>query len=314
MDRAHSDQIEDAPQLERMYRTIPAWKELLAAVRAGRREFEGLLAKAGLLGEDGPSTSAVHSYQGVELHAFILGIVSAGRWEEVQTKSFLTYASHWIDDFFDSPAKVVNARQMLADRHDIRRALANMGRAGQIGFAMAGHARHPAAVFKALHRMLYGGLVQRAKEYERRRALVGEYLDVAMQFVDPWLIAEIRSLQPEAYWTTNKTVLELLNAAEPNLDFTASELWNLVYAPALYYEDAKEERACGELSFEEHDAPRLPEMLRMVRLGAKYLARALLSGSSRALQLRFAARTLPNLPDEIAIEYRALWEERMMPL
>jgi hypothetical protein len=32
--------------------------------------------------------------------------------------------------------------------------------------------------------------------------------------------------------------LEISNAAERELDFTASELWNLVYAPALYYQDA----------------------------------------------------------------------------
>ncbi|MHB8384461.1 MAG: hypothetical protein ACYDC3_19225, partial [Candidatus Binataceae bacterium] len=60
----------------------------------------------------------------------------------------------------------------------------------------------------------------------------------------------MRRLQPEAYWSTNKTVLELLYAAEATLDYTQGELWNLIYAPALYYQDADEERKHCELSFE----------------------------------------------------------------
>jgi hypothetical protein len=72
---------------------------------------------------------------------------------------------------------------------------------------------------------------------------VREYLDVATRFVDPRMVEAIRKLQPEAYWTTNKSVLEISNAAERELDFNTAELWNLVYPPALYYQDAEEERA-----------------------------------------------------------------------
>ena len=310
IDRIHSDHLGEVSHLDTLYCTIPSGKDLLAAVRAGHAEFRDMLAKAGLLDEYGLSTSTVHDYQDIEVHAFILGIVSAGRWDEVQTKSFLTYASHWIDDFFDSPAKVIDPARLLADRSDIRQALANMGRVGQVGFAMANRARHPAAVYKALHRMLYGGLVQRAGDYAERHALVEEYLAVATQFVDPRLVAEIQRLQPEAYWTTNKTVLELLNAAEEEVDFNTSELWNLVYASALYYEDVQEERAQGEMSFEEEEAPRLAEMLKMIRLGARYLAPRFKRGSTQMWQLEFVARAIPNLPDEVVREYRSLWDGR----
>ncbi|MFI5352520.1 MAG: hypothetical protein ACHQZS_06095 [Candidatus Binatales bacterium] len=307
IDRIHSDHVGEVSHLEALYRTIPSCEELLAAVRAGHAEFRDMLAKAGLLDDYGLSNSTVHDYRDIEVHAFTVGIVSEGRWDEVQTKSFLTYASHWIDDFFDSPAKVIDPGRLLADRRDIRQALANMGRVGQVGFAMANRARHPAAVYKALHRMLYGGLVQRAADYAERHALVEEYPAVATQFVDPRLVAEIRHLQPEAYWTTNKSVLELLNAAEEDLDFNTSELWNLVYASALYYEDVEEERAQGELNFEEGEAPRLSEMLKMIRLGARYLAPIFEPGSSQMWQVEFVARAIPNLPDEVVREYRSLW-------
>src|SRR5579864_5053727 len=246
--------------IERLYQTIPRSRDIVAAVRAGEAEFQDFLAKAGLL-ERGASTSSVHPDDDIALHAFVLGIVSEDRWDEIQTKSFLTYASHWIDDFFDSPDKVEDPDQLLRDRRDIRRALANMGPVGAVGFAMAGRVPHPEAIYKTLHRMLYGGLVQRSHDHAERQQLVREYLDVATRFVDPRMVEAIRKLQPEAYWTTNKSVLEISNAAERELDFNTAELWNLVYAPALYYQDAEEERARGELSFEEDDEPRLPEMV-----------------------------------------------------
>jgi hypothetical protein len=293
---------------EALYRTIPRWRELLAAVRAGEAEFVDALDGLGLLKQFGKATSNVHSYDDIEGHAFILGIVSEDRWDEAQTKSYLTYASHWIDDFFDSPELVANPPQLMADRRDIRDALANMGAPGQVGFAMANRVPHPTAVYKALHRMLYGGLVQRSGDRAQRRTLMREYWDVATRFVDPTIAGEIRTLQPEAYWASNKTVLELLNAAEQNVDFTTSELWNLVYAPALFYQDAEEESARGELSFGAQERPRLSEMVRMIRLGGKYLSRMAPIPGPQTRQLRFLALSFQNLPDAVMREYRSMWE------
>jgi hypothetical protein len=293
-----------------LYRTIPRWRELIAAVRAGEAEFVDTLAALGLLQKYGKVTSAVHDYSDVEGHAFILGIVSEDRWDEVQTKSYLTYASHWIDDFFDCPALVGDPAQMMRDRHDIRQGLRNLGAVGQVGFAMANRVPHPEGVHKALHRMWYGGLIQRSNSYAERRALVVEYRGIATRGVSPTLVKQIRGLLPEAYWATNKTVLELLNAAEKELDFTASELWNLVYAPALFYQDAGEESARGELSFESREIPQPSEMVRMIRIGGRYLAGIYPPQSPQMRQLKFLALAFQNLPREIANEYQSLWEGR----
>ncbi len=295
---------------ESLYQTVPEWRELLAAVKAGHAEFVGLLADTGLLDQFGLATSTVHRYDEVEVHAFILAIVSAGRWEEIQAKSFLTYASHWIDDFFDNPGKVRDPDQLLRDRGDIRRALANMGPVGQVGFAMANRVRYPAAVYKSLHRMLYGGLVQRSLDHETRRILVEEYYSVATRFVDARLAAQIHRLQPQVYWTTNKTVQELLFAAEDKIDFNTSEVWNLIYGPALFYQDADEERASGELNFDEAEAPKLHKMIEMIRLGARYLAPRSSSNRLNMVQLEFVARAIPNLPAEVVGAYREIWEGR----
>lgn len=308
IERRKTGQTEDGgSHFESLYRTIPRWREILGAVRAGEAEFHDLLGKAALL-EFGMSTSAVHPDHDMELHAFVLAIVSEDRWDEIQTKSFLTYASHWIDDFFDSPERVADPVQLLRDRQDIRQALANMGPVGAVGFAMANRVPHPEAIYKTLHRMLYGGLVQRSHDYAQRQKLVREYRDVATRFVDARLIERIRELQPEAYWTTNKSVLEISNAAERALDFTTAELWNFVYAPALYYQDADEERARGELSFEEEEEPRLSEMVKMIKLGAEHIARTYAPGTPQMRQLEFVARSFGNLPVEVVREYRSLYE------
>lgn len=302
-----SEESESFTRAQALYATIPRWHRILAAIRGGHAEFVGMLATTGLINRFGLSTSAVHDYQDIEVHAFILGIVSAGRWEEIRAKSYLTYASHWIDDFFDGDQENGNFTQLMADRHDIRRALANMGPAGKVGFAMARRARHPDAVLRALHRMLYGGLVQRSADRATRRRLVKEYAEIATRFIAPELADRIRALQPEAYWTTNKTVLELLYAAETSIDFTTAELWNLVYAPAIYSQDAEEERARGELSFDDNEQPRLDELLRMIRIGTAGLAGRYRPDSLELRQLQYAAAALPNLPCEALSEYRAFW-------
>jgi len=292
-----------------LYQTVPRWPELLAAVRAGQRDFADDLAALGLLERFGLATSAVHDYEDIEVHAMILGIVSTGRWQEVSTKSYLTYASHWIDDFFDTEGESGNFAQLFEHRGDVRKAMANMGPAGAVGFLMAKRARHPDAVYKALHRMLYGGLIQRSMDRARRARLMCEYVGVAGQFVDEALAAEIARIRPEAYWATNKTVLELLAAAEEQIDFNASELWSILYAPALYYEDADAERSSGELSFEVDETPTIEDMLAMVRLATRHLHGRYQPSELEQRQLRFAMRALPGLPDHLVEEYSKIGEK-----
>ena len=133
-----------------------------------------------------------------------------------------------------------------------------------------------------------------------------EYLTVATQLVDPQLVAEIAQLRPEAYWATNKTVLELLAAAEERIDFDLTELWSILYAPALYFEDAEAERSEGELSFEADETPAIDDMTAMVRLAARRLRGRYQPGDRELEQLRFLMRGLPGLPEALIDEYRKI--------
>jgi hypothetical protein len=48
----------------------------------------------------------------------------------------------------------------------------------------------------------------------------------------------------------------------------------------------------------------------MIRIGGKYLARMYPPESPQMHQLAFLARSFQNLPEQVASEYRLLWEGR----
>ena len=54
--------------------------------------------------------------------------------------------------------------------------------------------------------------------------------------------------------------------------------------------------------------PRLAEMVKMIRIGAKYLSRMYPKDSAQMRQLRFVALSFQNLPTAVVSEYRSLWE------
>lgn len=296
-----------APKLEALYSQVPNWESILRSVKEGENDFIADLKTQGLdkLGID---TSEVHSYSDIEVQAFIVGIPSKDNPYEVATRAYLVFGAHWIDDFFDNPKLGVPFEEIFKDRYDIKKVLTNLGQIGQVGFLLAGKVPHPEGVYKGLGRMLYGGLVQRSNFREQRVLLTREYQDLGIRLVDGRVAEEIKSIQAEAYLMTNKVVLEFMNASESSLDFTVAELWNLIYAPALYYHDIGEEEQSGESSFEGDEKPRDEEMVKMIRIGAKYLSQ--FSDDKldlRIQQLQFLLSAFrKNLPDAIISEYQTI--------
>ena len=301
---------ETASKLTALYEQIPDWERILSFVQDGERKFVRDL-EIKKLNSFGTDTSRVHSYSDIEVQAFILGIPSESNPEEVSAKSYLTYGAHWLDDFFDNPNIVINPEGMMTKRQDIKDVLESMNPVGQVGSLLAEKTSHPEGVYKGLHRMLYGGLVQRSLSQDERRILLDEYQTVGLQFVDPRVAGKIKSIQPEAYWTTNKTVQEFINAAENHLDFTVAELWNLIYAPALYYHDITEEEKAGESGFDEKEKPRPEEMLMMVKIGAEFLSQFPDERIGlRIKQLQFLLKAFKAiLPSQIVSEYQAIVEK-----
>lgn len=284
---------------------------LLPFVRQGREDFAQDLAQLGLPA-DYEHTSAVHAASDVETQAMILTIPSQGNPSEMTTKSYLTFGAHLIDDYFDNPKMRINPIAMFEDRRDIKKVLNAMGNIGAVGFKLAQKVLHPEAVYQGLQRMLYGGLVQNSQSEEEREMLLQEYASIGANRLNVNLAADIQKIQPSAYWATNKTVQELINAAEDEIDFNVSETWNLIYAPALYYHDIDEEKARGESSFTADEEPKLQEMINMIRIGAKYLPE--FSDPKAALrleQLKAIAESFRQvLPKEIYQEYEMILKKQ----
>lgn len=298
---------EIAPKLEMLYSQVPEWKNILAGVKDGEKKFIADIQGMGL-NKYGINTSKVHSYSDVEAQAFIVGISSKENLREIPIKSYFVYGAHWIDNFFDNPGLGLQFEKMLESRYDIKKFLVNIGRIGQIGFWLAEKTLHPEGVYKGLHRMLYGGLVQRSDSKQQKTFLLREYQDLGIRLIDDSVAKEIKTIQPEAYWLTNKTVMEFISAAEPVLDFTVAELWNLIYAPALYYHDIAEEKQKGESPFSEDEQLKEEEMVKMIKIGAKYLSQFPDKRFNlRIQQLRFLLSAFKKtLPDVIISEYQSI--------
>jgi len=299
-----------APKLETLYDEVPNWENILHFVREGENNFISDLKMLDL-NKLGIETSDVHVYSDIEVQAFIVGITSKDNPREIIVKSYLVYGAHWIDDFFDNPKIGVSFENIFKNRNDINEALTGMGSIGQVGLLLAEKVPHPEGVLKGLQRMIYGGLVQRSSSREQRELLKKEYQDLGIQSVDSRVGKEIASIQAETYWMTNKTVLEMINASETNFNFTVAELWNLIYAPALYYHDITEEEQNKETSFERDEKPRDEEMIKMIKIGAKYLAQFPDDKFDlRIHQLKFLLSVFKkNLPVAIISEYESIIKE-----
>lgn len=295
------------PKLEALYSQVPGWENILVSVKEGREKFNADLQANGLE-RFGLDTSKVHDYSDIETQAFILGIPSKENPEEISTKSYLTYGAHWIDDFFDNSNLGVQDEKLFDDRRDIKKVLNNLDKVGQVGFFLTDKVPNPEGVYKGLGRILYGGLVQRSHSKEQREMLVREYQDLGIKNIDNHIAEEIKQIQPEVYWMTNKTVIELINSSESFLNFTVQELWNLIYTPALYYHDIAEEEKSGESSFDKKERPRIEEMIKMIKIGAKHLSEFPDEKLDlRMEQLRFLLTAFRKvLPDQIISEYELI--------
>ena len=281
------------------------FESLKDLVRLGEADFIADLKKHGL-DTLGIETSTVHAYNDLEKQALVIALPSVGRPDEVRRKSYLTYAAHWIDDFMDDPQLVQDPEALFANRKDIRSALGAMGNPGKVGFLMAQKSEHPEAVLKGLHRVLYGGLIQRSSERSQREQLLREYSPIGADGLDTRLARDILKLRPAVYLTTNKVVFEIFNSTEEGFNPNVSELWNLIYAPALYFHDIHEEEKRGQSNATPEERPTVAEMAEMIRMTQGHLREIPDPRQSlRFKQLRVLNEMFRKvLPSEIIEAYR----------
>lgn len=292
--------------LNQLYSTVPNHEEILAGVRVGRQRFEEDVKR---LGFDNPHMSQVHSYEDVEAQAFTVAITGGLSPEEVAIKAYHVYGAHFFDDFSDRPDLNFPDEKINETRMDIHASLKGLGRLGEFAEEMAQMAQHPEGVYKGLHRIMLGSLAQKATSEEQRAALLREFKIVGLQGINPALARDIEGLPDNVYWMTTKSDMELVNSSDPSFSMDIGEVWNLIYAPALYYHDINKELDAQESIGTAQ--PTIEEMTLMIDTAEKHIASFpddRLPG--RITQLRFLLSSSSRvLPERIIVRYQQLLEQ-----
>ena len=261
-------QIKD--KLLKLYDKVPNHNTILNGIENGENNF--IDALSGIYNNQHFNTdnSQVHSKGDVENQAFLL-CVGLESQKDMARVSFLTYGAHWIDDFFDRPDFDPTPEIMSEYRHDIRELLDVMGSPGKFGHLTAKTAHNPEAVYKAIHRIAYGGLIQLAESEEKQDQYLKEYKQLALEGIAEEVKAEVSEIRDIAYWTTTKTVMEMFQSPEKGYDSTLAELWSIAYAPALYLHDGYKEKENNELNLFSKEDLTVDEMQKMIHIAIKHL-------------------------------------------
>lgn len=257
-----SDPDDSPSKLSKTYYKVPEYESIIRCVKEGRSRFEELLGSSSHM-------SCVHSYEDVEVQAFILALPSLGNDEEMRMKAYLTYATHWVDDFFDQfQFESSIKRGIKKHRTDLNAVLALFGEdVLEVNRSLYTHSVHKAAVQNGVHRLLYGSLINHADSLEEQQQYLDEHTSLFFNDLDLPLRHEIRKkLNPLLIGLTNKTAQEFWFGCEKTYDPNVTALYTLLYTPALYFHDYEEESSEQELQFLETAPPSVKDLNTMIEL------------------------------------------------
>lgn len=259
------------PKLLPLYEKVPGYGDIVKSVRDGLKSFGYELTYRGF--GDG-KRSLVHSDDDVEVQSFFVCIPSMGLLDsakEMRHKAYLVKGAHFFDDNVDNPDLNVYLEDMSKNRGEIERLVASMGRVGQVADFLARTTNHSDGVYKALNRMVYGGLIQFSENQSEQEMFFEEHKDLATEGLDRQFVKDVDKIRPIAYWLTTKTILEMFFAAESTYDPTQTEAWNLVYSPAFYSMNAAEEEKQEGMQFFGNVRPKTDEMREMIDIGTSHI-------------------------------------------
>ena len=298
---------------------------MLRHVRLGRESLAADIEKLGL-SMDRFSMTMVHPWSDIEVQAVVLCIPSYEFPDEIETKSKATYFSHFYDDHVDRLSFDTDPRsneiivsEIRSRRRNINAIIDQLGDIGQLCRTVALESKDPHAVLHSIHRMTYGGLIQLSNSLAFQRVCLGEHMELALsKLTDALLAREIREgVGPSAFYSTTKTVQELLHAFEGPVDFNLCEVENLLSGPGLYFHDIGREKQVERVTFYDGLEPSLRAMKNMVRISGRWITQFLdRRALTRLRQAEFFINTFdPALPPELHEVYRetiAIYEEAVL--
>jgi hypothetical protein len=263
--------VEVDRKLRPLYEKVKGYEDILKHVNSGLRSFDYELAYRGLRDE---SRSLVHADEDVEVQSFFVCIPSTGIQDfakEMRHKAYLVKGAHFFDDHVDNPDLNFYLEGMMKNRGEIRSLLASMERVGEVADFLACTTDHSDGVYKALRRIVYGGLIQFSENQSTQEMLFEEHKDIAIKGLDRQFGKDAANIRPIAYWLTTKAILEMFFAAESAYNPTQTEAWNLVYSPAFYAMNAAEEEEHEGMKFLGNEKPKTDEMREMIDIGTSHI-------------------------------------------
>jgi hypothetical protein len=298
---------------------LPNYENISDASEEAKLAIHGKLKELGL--SDESNMSIVHPRAGEDLHAIILGIPSLDELRgELVDKAIFTYGSHIIDDWFDrhyfSDDETENER-LIKDirnkRKDLDGIYDSLGNKGDFCRWIESQSTHPEGTRKAIHRIIYNGLIQQAyrlndeKSFEDfQKECLNEYMELSLSDVNEDIAKKIRAnIDPMTFYPTGKTVQEGLISCEKNYDPTFAELWNVFSAWFIYYQNIEDEKVKENIIFYDGHGPKVEHMIRGVELFKNYVGKfADDKKDNRALQIEFCLKVFDKvLPEELKLSY-----------
>lgn len=292
-------------KLQRLFSKVEESNQIMRAVNKAEMQFKRDVALIGF--NDFFHTSSVHGFNDSKIQAFIMAVPSNNE-EDMYNKAYLAFASHFIDDFFDRADLPPTPQQMKEKRNDIRSLVNSVKGLGEFVDIAAFRVKNVTGYNKGLKRLMYGGLIQLAESENEQRSYLSEYKKLGVEYVDKEVADDILKLRDIPYWMTTKTIQEFFFSVDPTENLTLAELWSIVYAPAIYLHDWKEEQEKGELKFYTQKLPELTEMKNMLKLAKNHLPNYKDNLENlRRIQLKILIESFsPVLPPEILAAYQDL--------
>lgn len=224
---------------------------LFAIVNRAKKDYVCEVEGASVPGARRTHLSNVHTEDDTDVQAILLALPSIHDPECMKQKAYFTYVGHWVDDHCDQSFR--SALQKHEGAANIHSFVAFCGSVKGRPFEnVVRHLLEKTSVNSlqeyGLHRLLVGAAIFVGAEEDRAR-----FRQIHKELLKQKLGSELDNLyigfSEEVIDLTCKTVQELWFGLEkPAPEFRLSFIYSILFAPALYFHDAKEEERRGEMT------------------------------------------------------------------
>lgn len=208
--------------------------------------------------------SRVHTYRDVETQAFIMAH-HANDELEIRLRAMWVYLMHWFDDCFDGGHALRLANLDLNGNFDIESVLSNLDKkylalwTRAISLSRECPAWRPEMLELGFRRLILSApmfsphcIGHQRKIYGRHRDIISKNLPLGSGIKA--LIDDKENLSSRFLGYTSKVIVEVWDSFNNEVDFEMSMLMNFLYAPGLFYHDARAEHTYDEIYLDaEHD-------------------------------------------------------------